>query len=165
MKFNSPALQSPGKITFREMILIHYTNLSNEIVSDGAEKEYEDAVDSMLVWLKWEFCVHHAKVEIEVFDKEWIPVKTTFKDAFIEVMQRGWGLRWGSSIETKSLKLRRILDKQMLLSELLSKHKINLGMSEETEMIPLQEGEIESLIQGESLTNGGLPDESGAPDQ
>jgi hypothetical protein len=100
-------------IDLREVVLIHFQNLSNEIVSDGLKKEYEPAVDRLMNWLAWEFTEHHPEL----------------KDEFDKVMT----YKFGDMAISDHDRVKRIEMKERLLSRLLALHNIDLGRSQQAE--------------------------------
>jgi hypothetical protein len=93
-------------MSMTEVVLIHFYNLSNEIVNDGLKKEYEPALDRLMYWLGAEFKAH---------DK--------FTPRYKEVMDR----QFGDPKMTDTQRAERIRDKELLLSDLLYEHRIHLG--------------------------------------
>lgn len=146
----------PMKITFREVVLYHFQNLSDESVGDGLRREYEDAVDRLMNWLFHEFTQHHGDDEVLFMDADGKPKKTTFGEAFIEVMHRGWGENW-----TDARKVRRIQHKEWLLSLLLSKHGIDLKSQVQTSTEDIDPSIFDDMmVKPEADDNG---DDDGLP--
>lgn len=97
-------------ITFREVILMHFYNMSNELSSQGFKAEYEDMLDAALVWLSWEMKVGHPNEFATRYDA----LKFKRLDD-----QKGE--------DSLDKRYRRIVEKSELLAEVLAKHNINLS--------------------------------------
>lgn len=100
-------------VDLREVVLIHFQNLSNEIVTDGLKKEYEPALDRLMNWLAWEFTDHHPELKAD-FDAT-------------------MGFKFGDLTITDKERVQRIERKERLLSRLLALHNIDLGRSQQAE--------------------------------
>lgn len=112
---------SPMKITFREMVLYHFQNLSDESAKDGLMEHYEDALDVAMDWLYWEFTENHPDFKVE----------------YEEVMER---------VATTDKEVRkRIRDKQRVLSKLLAKHRIHLGTQKEQYQADAEDGDFQAI--------------------
>ena len=112
---------SPMKITFREMVLYHFQNLSDESAKDGLLEHYEDALDVVMDWLYWEFTENHKE----------------FRPEYDEVMDR-------TATTDKDIR-KRIRDKQRVLSKLLAKHKIHLGTERSVYLADDSDGSFDTL--------------------
>lgn len=126
----------PFPMSLREILLIHMMNLSNEIVRDGLKKEYEPALDRLMNWFWWEFKVHHGADVIPGMGGK------TFGVGFDEVMDRDFGK--GNITDTDRVK--RIQDKERILSALLAVHKIHLGTDVAFGQEEIPQEEYDSMV-------------------
>ena len=129
----------PLAITFREVILMHYFNMSNELSAQGIQAQYEDMVDVALIWLSWEMRTHHPNEFSSRYEK--------LKYSRLDDIKGG---------DTPEKKYRRIVEKLELLAEVLAKHNINLSGRElrKYNMDPAGSPDFSSIIPGVSSQKG-----------
>jgi len=142
-------------ITFREVMLMHYYNMSNELSAQGIQSQYEDMVDMALVWLSWEMKTGHPNE----FSSKYEKLKFSRLDDL--------------KIDSPEKKYRRIVAKLELLAEVLAKHNINLSGREmkNYDLDPEGEPDFSTIIPGFSSQKGtggggfdGLSDDSSEKD-
>jgi len=135
-KFSSAT--QPLAITFREVILMHYFNMSNELSAQGIQAQYEDMVDMALVWLSWEMRTHHSPEFEARYER--------LKFSRLEDLKN----------DSPERKYRRIVEKLELLAEVLAKHNINLSGRElrKYNMDPEGSPDFSTIIPGVSSQKG-----------
>jgi hypothetical protein len=130
-------------MSMREVVLIHFQNLSNEIVVDGLGHEYEPALDRLMNWLYWEFTDGHPEL----------------KDDYLKEMTINLESKKASTDAEKGARIQR---KEWLLSRLLASHGIDLGKPTPLEKSDL--GTDMSGIDSENVNQDGLLGKDGEED-
>ena len=145
-------------MSLNEVVLVHFMNLSTEIVRDGLMKEYEPAVDRLMYWLYAEFRAHAADV-VDWSDEKGVISKRKMGDLYSEITNRRFG---DPSINDKDRGM-RIREKEMLLSALLYAHKVNLGGGKGVQFEKATEADYANVLEeDEEEDSGGY---SGTPGQ
>ena len=151
-------LQNQGgtKVGMKEVEFLNLLNMSDEIVGpDGKQEHFEAALDSGISWI-WAAITKHKSDEIEIFIDDKF-AKTTVEKEYIRLFVT-------MKARNDDEKLKRMDGKERFLSLLLDIHGMDLKENEKPSYEPLQKGELDVIIQGESSQNG-IADDIGPDDQ